>query len=294
MELVYLGIYAVAQIVSLGIFIYMLIKMFKTDGALKGILGILTCGLFTYIWGWIKHKQLALTKVMILWTIMIIVPFVLIPVMGLEAVMKMAQPGMQTKFEGKTNPRLAKIKARKKAASKRKSAKDSRKKSATANKKSGEAQNTSKNVNWGNKALALWKNDRFTKPKQAKNYLDKAIAKSPSAEGYNNRGNAFRNLQNYQMAMQDYNKAISIKPDFYMAYNNRGNLYFDQKNYQLAIKDYNKAISLNSRYRYAYLNRGLAYYEMKQNNLACGDLTKACQLGDCDGLNWAKTNRICK
>ena len=293
MELVYLGIYAVAQLVSLGIFIFMLIKMFKTDSVLKGIIGILTCGIFTYVWGWIKHKQLALTKVMILWTIMIIVPFALIPVMGVEAVMKMAQPGMQTKLEPKKNTRLAQIKARKKSANKKKNANKAKKKRA-ARQKSKKAGQNNKNTNWGNKALALWKNDKFTKPKQAKTYLDKEIAKNPTAEVYNNRGNAHRNLQQYPQAMQDYNKAISIKPNFYKAYNNRGNVYFDQKNFQMAIKDYNKAISINRSYRYAYLNRGLAYYEMKKKNLACNDLKRACQLGDCDGLNWAKKNRICQ
>lgn len=294
MELAYLGIYAVAQLVSLGIFIVILIKMFKTDGALKGIIGILTCGLFTYIWGWIKHKQLALTKIMILWTIMIIVPFALIPAIGLDVVMKMAQPEMQSKIETQKNAKLAKIKAKKKMAQKKKSAKKVKKGAAASQKKAKKAGQKGKNANWGNKALALWKNDKFSDPKKAKKYLDRAVAKSPTAEVYNNRGNAFRDLQQYPMAMQDYNKAISIKPDFFKAYNNRGNVYFDQKNYLMAIKDYNKAISINRSYRYAYLNRGLAYYEIKKNSLACNDLKRACQLGDCDGLNWAKKKNICK
>jgi len=289
MELMYLGIYAVAQLVSLVIFIVVLIKMFKNDSALKGILGILTCGLFTYIWGWIKHKQLALTKLMILWTITIIVPFALIPLMGLDALMQVAGPAMQSQLETKKNARLAKTKARKKTATKKKGAQRAKKK-ATAKK----AKPSGKNAQWGDKALALWKNDKFSDPKRAKSYLDKAIAKKPAAEDYNNRGNAYRDMRQYKMAMQDYNKAISIKPDFYKAYNNRGNVYFDQKNYQMAIKDYNKAISLNRSYRYAYLNRGLAYHEIKNNSLACKDLQRACQLGDCDGLNWAKKNRICK
>jgi hypothetical protein len=44
----------------------------------------------------------------------------------------------------------------------------------------------------------------------------------------------------------------------------------------------------------AYLNRGLAHHQLKNRTLACKDLQKACQLGDCDGLNWAKQKRICK
>ena len=293
MELVYLGIAVVALLVQFIIYIVIQIKMFKNDSALKGIIGIITGGLFTYIWGWLKHKQLALTKVMILWTMVIIIPMALIPIAGMSAVMKFAQPGMQTQLDSKKKARLAQIKAKKKSAKKNKSANKAKKKRA-ARQKSKKAGQNNKNTNWGNKALALWKNDKFTKPKQAKTYLDKEIAKNPTAEVYNNRGNAHRNLQQYPQAMQDYNKAISIKPNFYKAYNNRGNVYFDQKNFQMAIKDYNKAISINRSYRYAYLNRGLAYYEMKKKNLACNDLKRACQLGDCDGLNWAKKNRICQ
>ena len=73
----------------------------------------------------------------------------------------------------------------------------------------------------------------------------------------------------------------------------KNNIYYDLKKYQLAIKDYQKSISLRPNYRLAYLNRGLAYHKLKQNNLACVDLKKACQLGDCEGLNWAKQNKIC-
>jgi hypothetical protein len=290
MQLVYLGIYAVAQLVSLGIFIVILIKMFKNDSALKGIIGILTCGLFTYIWGWMKHKQLALTKTMILWTIMIVVPFLLIPVVGVDAVMKMSQAGFMGDTQPQKGKKISRLKNKKKANKKQKN----RKSAKAARKKDAASKKASKNVNWGDKALALWKQDKFSNPKQAKNFLDKEIARNPSAEVYNNRGNAFRELQQYNLALQDYNTALNQKPDFYKAYNNRGNVYFDQKNYQQAINDYNKAISLNPRYAYAWLNRGLAYYEMKNRGLACNDLKRANDLGESEGGNWAVKNGICK
>jgi lipoprotein NlpI len=62
----------------------------------------------------------------------------------------------------------------------------------------------------------------------------------------------------------------------------------------MAIEDYNKALSLNASYNLAYLNRGLAYHELKKDALACLDFQKACELGDCDGINWAKKTEICK
>jgi lipoprotein NlpI len=62
----------------------------------------------------------------------------------------------------------------------------------------------------------------------------------------------------------------------------------------MAIRDYNKALSLNASYNLAYLNRGLAYHELNKDDLACLDFKKACELGDCDGISWAKKSGICK
>ncbi|MGD2272489.1 MAG: hypothetical protein PVI06_18970, partial [Desulfobacterales bacterium] len=78
-EYLYPILSVVISIVSLVIFFIVLIKSFKA-GALKGILGIITCGFFTFIWGWVKHKELQLTKLMLLWTVLIILSIV-IPVM---------------------------------------------------------------------------------------------------------------------------------------------------------------------------------------------------------------------
>ena len=82
------AVYVVANIVSLILFIVVLIKLFKNEGALKGILGFF-CSIYTFIWGWMKHKQLALTKLMTIWSLSILLPFILIPVMGVSSVLEM-------------------------------------------------------------------------------------------------------------------------------------------------------------------------------------------------------------
>ena len=74
-------------IVSLVILIVVLIKSFKA-GVLKGILGIITCGLFTFIWGWVKHSELQITKLMLLWTVLTILSFVIPMMIGTAQVMK--------------------------------------------------------------------------------------------------------------------------------------------------------------------------------------------------------------
>jgi hypothetical protein len=74
--LVMAAIVFLCLLANLVLYIIVLIKLFKKEGPILGIVGIL-CGFFTFIWGWIKHKQLELTKIMLIWTITIIVPPVL-------------------------------------------------------------------------------------------------------------------------------------------------------------------------------------------------------------------------
>ena len=288
MEYVYPAIFGLCSIVSLIILIMVLIKSFSEGGVLHGILGIVTCGFYTYIWGWIKSKELQLFKLMLLWTILTVVPWVLFFLVGATALMKaipMANElGLQAQIPKASQSPKKKMK---------RTAKKAGKKKAGLKKKKRPAPRTPAQFN--NRAVALWKNGKYSNPTRASNLLGKAIEKDPNfAHAYVNRGNAFRDLKQYQKAIQDYTKAISLKPNFIMAYNNRGNVYFDQKNYQMAIRDYNKSIAMKPNYKLAYLNRGLAYHELKRDKLACNDFKKACQLGECDGINWAQKKGICK
>jgi hypothetical protein len=51
--------------------IIILIELFKREGVLMGILGII-CGLYTYIWGWIKAPEHGKRQIMVYWTAAII------------------------------------------------------------------------------------------------------------------------------------------------------------------------------------------------------------------------------
>ena len=46
-----------------------------------------------------------------------------------------------------------------------------------------------------------------------------------SAEEYNERGNAYHEEGEYDLAIKDYNKAIELDPNYHAAYNSRGNAY---------------------------------------------------------------------
>lgn len=64
-------------LVALVIFILVLIKQFQNAGALHGIIGIITCGIWTFIWGWLNAGKLNIRNLMIIWTVIIIINIVL-------------------------------------------------------------------------------------------------------------------------------------------------------------------------------------------------------------------------
>ena len=59
--------------------------------------------------------------------------------------------------------------------------------------------------------------------------------------------------------MEDYTTAIDINPEHVNAYINRGNAYCDRGEYDIAIADHTKAIDINPNHVTAYFNRGNAY-----------------------------------
>jgi hypothetical protein len=66
------------SLLNLGCLIYVVIKMFGKEGALKAILGFI-CGLYAFIWGWqnIKTQDDTFKKVMYAWTGLILLGIVL-------------------------------------------------------------------------------------------------------------------------------------------------------------------------------------------------------------------------
>jgi hypothetical protein len=68
-----------AMLMALGCFIcfvIVLIKLFQTEGALHGILGLI-CSLYTFIWGWMNATRLNIKTIMLAWTVLIILAIIL-------------------------------------------------------------------------------------------------------------------------------------------------------------------------------------------------------------------------
>ena len=71
----------IAGLGSLICFIIVLIKQFQNAGVVHGIIGIVTCGIWTFIWGWMNSGKLNLRNIMLIWTLLFIVS-IIVNIMG--------------------------------------------------------------------------------------------------------------------------------------------------------------------------------------------------------------------
>ena len=120
------------------------------------------------------------------------------------------------------------------------------------------------------------------------------FTKNLLAIAYVNRGSAYGEKGHYDRAIEDFNKAISINPNYAGAYNNRGNAYYKKGQYDRAIEDYNKAIALDPNDALAYTNRGAAYALKGVMGRAISDFQKGCDMGyelGCENLQKALQSR---
>jgi hypothetical protein len=83
----------VIGLISFVIFIMVLIRQFKEAGAVHGIIGIVTCGIWTFIWGWMNATRLGIKNLMLIWTALIILNIVLNVAFGGMAAMQQTAPG---------------------------------------------------------------------------------------------------------------------------------------------------------------------------------------------------------
>ena len=78
--------------------------------------------------------------------------------------------------------------------------------------------------------------------------------------------------------LSDLTEAIRYGENAYLYYN-RGNVYVQRNDYQHAIENYNRAIAIDGNLAEAYYNRGLARIANKQQVEGINDLSKAGELG---------------
>jgi tetratricopeptide (TPR) repeat protein len=101
---------------------------------------------------------------------------------------------------------------------------------------------------------------------------------SRSSLAYNNRGMAFLEIGNYQQAIDDCTRALSIQPGYFLAHYNRGKAFMLSNRPDLAIEDLSRAIVSSPRYADAYALRGEIYREQGKPDQAIAEYNAALAL----------------
>lgn len=97
---------------------------------------------------------------------------------------------------------------------------------------------------------------------------------------YYNRGNAFFRAKKYAEAIDDYTRAISINPKvtYLDALPARGKVYLELGKLDMALRDFEQAITLNGAYYQGYFGRATVFERIGRNDLALSNYERSCSL----------------
>jgi tetratricopeptide (TPR) repeat protein len=98
---------------------------------------------------------------------------------------------------------------------------------------------------------------------EAIQFYDRALKINPNyADTWNYKGISFYNLKKYDEAIQAYDRAIRINPNYAYAWNNKGCVFHTLGRYNEAIQFYDRALKINPNFADALNNRSKANNEL--------------------------------
>lgn len=105
---------------------------------------------------------------------------------------------------------------------------------------------------------------------------EKAIALKPDfAEPHIQRGNALRKLGRFESAVASYDQALTLSPGHAETHCNRAIALKELKQFELAVAGYDRAIALNPAFIAAYANRGVALAALNRHDAAVASFDQA-------------------
>src|SRR5262249_6586109 len=96
------------------------------------------------------------------------------------------------------------------------------------------------------------------------------------------RGEALKDLAQFDKALVDLSEAIRMAPNAPQPYAARGDLFANSDKYDEAIADFDKAIQLDNQDAYTFQQRGDAYEAKGAHTKAIADYTEALRLEPMD------------
>lgn len=104
-----------------------------------------------------------------------------------------------------------------------------------------------------------------------KDYND-SIRIRPKDLAYLKRARLYQTLKEEDRAIEDYNRAIQINPNYALGYNNRASLLMKNGDTEGALRDFTKTIQLSPKFYYAYYGRGIIMHKKGEKEEAKKDL----------------------
>ena len=98
------------------------------------------------------------------------------------------------------------------------------------------------------------------------------------AIAYNNRGDAYTEKRNYDLALLDFEQSLKHNPTYAKPFNNRAVVNLKKGEYDRALENLNQAIKLDPNYAAAFANRAEAYQKKKEFDHAARDYDEALRL----------------
>ncbi len=112
----------------------------------------------------------------------------------------------------------------------------------------------------------------------ALNSYEKALEIKPDFhEAWNNRGIALHNLHRLEDEIASYEKALEIKPDFHEAWNNWGGALHNLGRFEDAMASYEKILEIKPDFHKAWNNRGLTLGSLGRLEEAIASYDKALE-----------------
>ena len=125
-------------------------------------------------------------------------------------------------------------------------------------------------------AVAL---DQAQRYQEAVEIYQQAIHIDPNyIYAYSGLGNVYRKLKQHYEAITTFQKAINIDPNYVYAYYELGNVYRELKEHDEAITAFQQAINIDPNYVYAYSGLGNVYRELKKYDEAITTFQKAINI----------------
>jgi tetratricopeptide (TPR) repeat protein len=84
-------------------------------------------------------------------------------------------------------------------------------------------------------------------------------SKEKQAEGHFKKGFDYQNQGDLDKALEEYNKALELNPNYVQVYTNLGTVYLGKEDYDRAIQHFKKSLELNYLDKKAHYNIGVAY-----------------------------------